>query len=123
MPTSQERIRAIVAIAKDLLPGVPGKDTFTALVEKEIRERDKRAFNAIVEELKKASDEGIEFEENDVHDFVQMVLRLLDAVAKGTARRNLRLMAQVIVGLKRHQLIFKNGPTSLKLLLAMKSLS
>ena len=49
------------------------------------------------------------FEENDVHDFAQMVLRLYDAVSKGTARRNLRLMSQVIVGLKRHRLFEFNN--------------
>jgi hypothetical protein len=38
-----------------------------------------------------------------------MVLRLLDAVSKGTARRNLRLMSEVIVGLKRHRLFEFNN--------------
>jgi hypothetical protein len=38
-----------------------------------------------------------------------MVLRLLDAVDKGTARRNLHLMAQVIAGLKRHRLFEFNN--------------
>jgi 3',5'-cyclic AMP phosphodiesterase CpdA len=52
---------------------------------------------------------GRDFEENDVHEFVHTVLRLDDAVSKGTARRNLRMMSQVIVGLKRHRLFEFNN--------------
>jgi len=73
------------------------------LVEKEIKERNKRTFEILLEELQKVRDENITFAENEVHEFVQMVLRLSDAVEKGTARRNLRLMAQVIAGLKRNR--------------------
>jgi hypothetical protein len=106
MPTSQTRALAVVAIVKDILHAlhVPGGETLGALVEKEIEERNRSTFNMLLQELQKARDEGITFEENDVHDFVQMVLRLLDAVSKGTARRNLRLMSQVVVGLKRNRL-------------------
>jgi hypothetical protein len=106
MSTSQGRTLAVVAIVKDVLHALhfPGGETLGALVEKEIEERNQSTLNALLDELQQASEEGIKFEENDVHDFVQMVLRLLDAVAKGTARRNLRLMAQVIVGLKRCRL-------------------
>jgi hypothetical protein len=106
MSTSQARTLAVVAIVKDVLHALhlPGGEALGALVEKEIEERNKSTFNALLEELQQASQEGIKFEEDDVHDFVQMVLRLVDATAKGTARRNLRLMAQVIVGLKRHRL-------------------
>ncbi len=106
MPTSQTRALAVVAIVKDLLDALhmPGGETLGALVEKEIEERNKSTFEMLLQELQKARDEGVSFEENDVHDFVQMVLRLLDAVSKGTARRNLRLMSQVVVGLKRNRL-------------------
>ena len=106
MPTSQTRALAVVAIVKDLLHALhmPGGETLGALVEKEIEERNKSTFEMLLQELQKARDEGVSFEENDVHDFVQMVLRLLDAVSKGTARRNLRLMSQVVVGLKRNRI-------------------
>ena len=106
MPTSQTRALAVVAIVKDLLHSLhlPGGETLGALVEKEIEERNRSTFNMLLQELEKARDEGVTFEENDVHDFVQMVLRLLDSVSKGTARRNLRLMSQVVVGLKQHRL-------------------
>ena len=106
MPPSQTRALAVVAIVKDLLHALhlPGGETLGALVEKEIEERNRSTFNMLLQELEKARDEGVTFEENDVHDFVQMVLRLLDSVSKGTARRNLRLMSQVVVGLKQHRL-------------------
>jgi hypothetical protein len=106
MPTSQERTRAVVAIVKDVLHAIhlPGGETLGALVEKEIKKRNDETLKALLDELQQAREEDIKFEEDDVHDFVQMVLRLLDAVAKGTARRNLRLMSQVIVGLKRNRL-------------------
>lgn len=106
MPTSQTRALAVVAIVKDLLHALhlPEGETLGALVEKEIEERNRSTFNTLLQELEKARDEGFAFEENDVHDFVQMVLRLLNSVSKGTARRNLRLMSQVVVGLKQHRL-------------------
>ena len=106
MPTGQTRTLAVVAIVKDLLHALhlPGAETLGALVEKEIEKRNRATFNMLLEELEKARDGGVTFQEDDVHDFAQMVLRLYDAVSKGTARRNLRLMSQVIVGLKRHRL-------------------
>jgi hypothetical protein len=106
MPTSQTRALAVIAIVKDLLHALhlPGAETLGALVEKEIEERNRSTFEMLLTELQKARDEGVAFEENDVHDFAQMVLRLHDAVSKGTARRNLRLMSEVIVGLKRNRL-------------------
>jgi hypothetical protein len=106
MPTTEARALAVVAIVKDLLHALhlPGAETLGALVEKEIEDRKKATFDMLLQELQKARDEGVTFQENDVHDFAQMVLRLDDAVSKGTARRNLRLMSQVIVGLKRNRL-------------------
>jgi len=111
IPTSQPSVLAVVAIVKDLLHALhlPGAETLGALVEKEIEERNKATFEMLLQELQSARDEGVTFEENDVHDFVQMVLRLYDAVSKGTARRNLRLMSQVITGLKRHPLFEFNN--------------
>ena len=106
MPTSQERRLAVVAIAKDILHAlhIPGGETLGELVQKKINERNEDTFKTLIKELEKGQEEGIVFEENDVDDFVQMVLRLRDAVSKGTARRNLSLIAQVIVGLKRNRL-------------------
>jgi hypothetical protein len=82
MPTSQTRALAVVAIIKDLLHALqlPGAETLGALVEKEIEDRNRSTFEMLLTELQKARDEGITFEENDVHDFAQMVLRLHDAV-------------------------------------------
>jgi hypothetical protein len=111
MPTSQTRALAVVAIIRDLLHALhlPGAETLGALVEKEIEERNRSTFEMLLTELQKARDEGVTFEENDVHDFAQMVLRLHDAALKGAARRNLRLMSEVIVGLKRHRLFEFNN--------------
>jgi hypothetical protein len=111
MPTSQTRALAVVAIIRDLLHALhlPGAETLGALVEKEIEERNRSTFEMLLTELQKACDEGVTFEENDVHDFAQMVLRLHDAALKGAARRNLRLMSEVIVGLKRHRLFEFNN--------------
>jgi hypothetical protein len=106
MPTSQTSVQGVIAIVEDVLHAlhVPGAVTLGALVEAQIKKRNQRTFETLLEEIKNARDEGVTFEENDVHDFVQMVLRLSDAVEKGTARRNLRLLAQVIIGLKRYRL-------------------
>jgi hypothetical protein len=72
-------------------------------VERSIEKRNREAFCVIVSELERGQSQGVTFGEDDVNDFVQMVLRIVDAIGKGTANRNLRLLAQVIVGLKRCQ--------------------
>lgn len=106
MPLRETRAKGALAIVQDILDALhmPGGNTLGELIEKEIRERSRAAFEALLDEMQKGRDEGVTFDESDAHDFVQMVLRLSDAARKGTARRNLRLLAQVIVGLKRHRL-------------------
>jgi hypothetical protein len=101
-----EKAQGAMAIVEDVLHALhlPGGRTLGALVEKKIKERNKQTFEMLLEEMQTGREEGVIFEETDVDDFVQMVLRLSDAAEKGTARRNLRLLAQVIVGLKRNRL-------------------
>jgi hypothetical protein len=105
--TKQQRILGLTAIVKDLLQAalpwhVPGGETLSLIVERELEKRNRKAFEDIVSELERGASEGV-FEQDDVSEFVQMVLRIVNSMSKGTARRNLRLLARVIIGLKRNQ--------------------
>jgi hypothetical protein len=73
------------------------------VVERELEKRNREAFKVIISELERGASEGVSFGADDVSEFVRMVLRITDSISKGTARRNLRLMAHVIIGLKRNQ--------------------
>jgi hypothetical protein len=98
-------MRGSGALIRDALSAlhVPGGETLGHLVEQEIEKRNLESFKAILEELAKGAEENVVFEKDDVQPFVQMTLRLLEAVNRGAARRNLRLLAQVIIGLKRNR--------------------
>jgi hypothetical protein len=103
MASTKVAVSGMLAVVKDVLHAahIPGGETLGALLEAEVEKRNKATFDLLLDELAKGRDGGVRFDESDAADFVQMVLRLFDATQKGAARRNLRLLAQVIVGLKR----------------------
>jgi hypothetical protein len=88
-----------VAILSDVLAAckVPGGATFGMLVRDAIEKRRQQSFDAIAIELAKGANAFELFDEGDKSEFIQMALRLNDAIAKGAAIQNLRLLAQVIV--------------------------
>ncbi|SHG73216.1 type II secretion system F family protein [Bradyrhizobium erythrophlei] len=95
-----------IAVVKDLMHffHLPGGETLGNLAEERARKRKQEAIDSIVQELEKGTDVVSAFDEKEVPEFVDMALRLIDAIEKGTAKRNLRLLAQVIVGLKKNRL-------------------
>jgi hypothetical protein len=72
-------------------------------VSKAFEHRNRAAIDVLIAEVAKGKEEGIEFTEDDADEFVQTLLRFLSAVDAGAARQNLRLLAQVIFGLKRNK--------------------
>jgi hypothetical protein len=57
----------------------------------------------LIEEVSKGSPEPINFTESDTDPLIEIIYRFSKAAADGAARENLRLLAQVIAGLKRNK--------------------
>lgn len=102
---SNEKLgQSVAAIALDVLSAfhIPGTSTLGLTVQRVLDRRRDEAINVIVEAI--SASQPIEFHESEADEFVQMLLRFNQAVQSGAARQNLRLLAQVIVGLKKKQL-------------------
>jgi hypothetical protein len=57
----------------------------------------------LIEEVAKGSPEPINFTECEADPLIEIIYRFSKAVADGAARENLRLLAQVIAGLKKNK--------------------
>lgn len=94
----------VTAIVSDLLAalGIPGSSTLGLAVSRASERRKRAAIDLLIEEVAKGKTEDIKFANEDADELVQMLLRFSSAVDVGAARQNLRLLAQVIFGLKRN---------------------
>ncbi|WP_156898234.1 hypothetical protein [Methylocapsa acidiphila] len=101
----QNLIRGGTAFVQDVLAGLslPGSAVFGLAVANALERRKQEAIGVLIDEIKKEGIQNIKFSNNDADEFVQMLLRFSSAVDAGAVRQNLRLLAQVIVGLKRHK--------------------
>ncbi|HEV7339825.1 MAG TPA: hypothetical protein VGO06_27910 [Bosea sp. (in: a-proteobacteria)] len=70
-------------------------------VEDEKERRKTVALNLIIEAVGDGAKEGVHFGNEDAEQFADMLLRFMAAARDGAAKQNLRLMARLIVGLKR----------------------
>ena len=93
------------AIVGDVLSvfQVPGGGFFGKLGDKWLERKQKEAAEILIEEMKKGSSEPIDFAASDVDPLIEIIYRFSKAAADGAARENLRLLAQVIAGLKRNK--------------------
>ncbi|NPU12053.1 hypothetical protein HL666_14875 [Bradyrhizobium sp. 83002] len=93
------------AIVSDLLSlaQVPGGSVLGKLGDRYLEQRRAEAAKILIEELSKGSSEPINFAESDVDPMIEITYRFAKAVADGAAKENLRLLAQVIAGLKRNK--------------------
>jgi len=57
----------------------------------------------LIGEIAKGSPEPIDFTESEADPLIEIIYRFSKAVSDGAARENLRLLAQVIVGLKKNK--------------------
>lgn len=96
-------VHTLTAIVQDVLSAVqiPGTSTLGLVVQRVFDKRRDEAIAILIEAIE--AGEPLEFEESDAEEFVQMLLRFNRAVQSGAAKQNLRLLAQVIVGLKRNR--------------------
>jgi hypothetical protein len=93
------------AIAADVLSvsSIPGGGTLSAIVEALIDKKRREATDILIQEISNGFHGEIEFDRSDAEPFVETVLRLSKAVSEGAARENLRMLAQIIAGLKKNK--------------------
>lgn len=93
------------AIAGDVLSvfQVPGGGFLGKLGDKYLERKQKEAAEILINELRKGSVEPNDISEHEVDPLVEIIYRFSKAVADGAARKNLRLLAQIIAGLKRNK--------------------
>jgi hypothetical protein len=93
------------AIVADFMAalGIPGSSTLGLAVSKALERRRREAVDVLIAEIEKGKKDCIEFTDDEADELVQMLLRFSSAVDAGAARQNLRLLAQVIFGLKRNK--------------------
>jgi hypothetical protein len=93
------------AIVGDVLSAlqVPGSGFFGKLGDKYLERKQREAAEILIEEVSKGSPEQINFSNSDADPLIDIIYRFAKAAADGAARENLRLLAQVIAGLKRNK--------------------
>lgn len=79
---------------------VPGGSLFSKLVDQHLAQKTQEAVEIALQELSRGN---LEFGEEDAQPFVAVLLRYSKAASEGAARRNLRLLMQIVVGLKRNK--------------------
>ena len=93
------------AVAADVLSAfhLPGGNTLQATATAFVEKRRREAATILIEEVSRGWHGQISFAEHDVDPLIEIILRFSKAVAEGAARENLRLLAQVIAGLKKNK--------------------
>jgi hypothetical protein len=93
------------AIAGDVLSviQIPGGGFLGKLGDKFLERKRKEAAEILIEEVSNGFHGSIEFEEYDVDPLIEIIHRFSKAVSDGAARENLKLLAQVIAGLKKNK--------------------
>jgi hypothetical protein len=105
MTSRKELIPWGAAIAGDVMSKlmIPGGNSLSKLGEAYLQKKRKEAADILIEEIGKGSPEPIDFTESDADPLIEIVYRFSKAVSDGAARENLRLLAQIIAGLKRNK--------------------
>lgn len=78
----------------------PGGGLLAKAVDQHLARKTQEAVEIAIEELAKGN---VDFDEADAEPFVAILLRYSKAASEGAARRNLRVLMQVVVGLKRNK--------------------
>ncbi|WP_234052601.1 MULTISPECIES: hypothetical protein [unclassified Xanthobacter] len=96
-----ELARLGAVIASDLCALIlPGSGTISHIFQKVIDDRRRKSVEILIDELSHGIHGQIKFEDTDVEPVVAMVLRISRAISDGTSIQNIRLLSQVIAGLK-----------------------
>jgi hypothetical protein len=103
--SDKDVIPLAAAIAGDVLSAfsILGGNTLGLAGVKWLEKRRLAAADILIEEVSKGHHGAISFEEHDVEPLIEIIYRFTKAVADGAAMDNLRLLAQVIAGLKKNK--------------------
>lgn len=82
---------------------LPGGSISALVATKHMEKKRKETVDILIAEIRTGRHGPINFEDEDMDPFCDIILRLHKAVAEGAARENLILLAQVIAGLKKHR--------------------
>ncbi|MGA7804426.1 hypothetical protein [Bradyrhizobium sp.] len=101
--SDKELIPLGAAIAGDIMSAfqLPGGNTVSKIAEKWLERKRAEAAEILINEVSIGG--PIDFSEHDVDPLIEISYRFAKAVNDGAARENLRLLAQVIVGLKKNK--------------------
>lgn len=93
------------AVAGDLLSalGVPGGGTLAHLAGAFMEKRRKEAVDTFLSELSSGYHGSVQFAKEDLDPLVSILLRFSKAASDGAAIANLRLLSQVVIGLKKNK--------------------
>ena len=98
------------AIVGDVLSliQIPGSGFLGKFGDKYLERKQREAADILIAEVAKGSPTPIDFSEADVDPLIEIIYRFSKAAADGAARENLRLLAQIIAGLKRYKALDPN---------------
>jgi hypothetical protein len=82
---------------------IPGGSTLSKLADNWVAKKRREAAKILMEEVQTGRHGEVRFDEHDLDPMIEIILRFAKAVAEGAARENLRLLAQVIAGLKKNR--------------------
>jgi len=101
----QDVVLTGTAIAQDVMGALflPGSAVLGLAVEKALERQKNQAISILLDAIAEGERDNIVFGHDDADELVQMLLRFKAATEAGAARQNLKLLAQVIVGLKRNR--------------------
>lgn len=93
----------LVTLVSEILSsaGLPGGTLLAKAVEREMERRKNAALELLIDALKQGDEQGVHIDNEDAEQFAGMMLRFMSAAKDGAARKNLRLMARLVIGLKR----------------------
>ena len=105
MADGRDVVLSGVTLAKEALSvlHLPGASILEQYVNAAYEKRKAAAREILIDAIKREGVENLQFEEGDADELVQMMMRFAKAAEEGTARQNLKLLAQVIFGLKRNR--------------------
>ncbi len=103
--TNSDLVTFGAAITGDVLTAfmLPGGNTLVKVADAWLAKKRKDAAEILINEISNGYHGQINFEEHDVDPLIEIILRFSKAVADGAARENLKLLAQVIAGLKKNK--------------------
>ncbi|TBC64447.1 hypothetical protein ELH36_17755 [Rhizobium ruizarguesonis] len=94
-----------VSVAAEVLSsiGMPGGSLLASLVDAYQEKKRAEASELLIEEIAAGRHGPVNFDTDDVDPLIAVTLRFARAVEIGSSRENLKLLAQVIAGLKKNR--------------------